>query len=91
MKHVLTTTDSKVIAAVMAEPLFFSTAHCYVEINITVCAGFAKGFFFLFSTCTFAFSRVLVGTQDTCEVKEVKKANEVIEAGYAPQWANTGS
>ena len=35
MKHVLTTTDSKVIAAVMAEPLFFSTAHCYVEINIT--------------------------------------------------------
>ena len=43
------------------------------------------------STCTFAFYRVLVGTQDTCEVKEVKKAKEVIEAGYAPQWANTGS
>ena len=49
MKHVLTTTDSKVIAAVMAEPLFFSTAHVDVEIIITVCAGFAKGIFFLLS------------------------------------------
>ena len=25
-----------------------------------------------------------MGTQDTCEVKEVKKAKEVIEAGYTP-------
>ena len=91
MKHVLTTTDSKVIAAVMAEPLFFSTAHCYVEINITSHHGvcrFCQGLLFpslaRFSTCTFAFSRVLVGTQDTCEVKEVKKAREakeMIEAG----------
>ena len=48
MKHVLTT-DSKFIAAVTAEPLFFSTAHVDVEIIITVCAGFAKGIFFLLS------------------------------------------
>ena len=91
MKHVLTTTDSKVIAAVMAEPLFFSTAHCYVEINITSHHGvcrFCQGLLFpslaRFSTSTFAFYRVLVGTQDTCEVKEVKKAREakeMIEAG----------
>ena len=40
-------TDSKVIAAVVAEPFLFSTAHSYVEITITVCASFAKGFFFL--------------------------------------------
>ena len=42
-------TDSKVIAAVVAEPFLFSTAHSYVEITITVCASFAKGFFFLLS------------------------------------------
>ena len=37
--------DSQVTTAVLTELFFFSTAHGYIEIYITVCTCFVKSFF----------------------------------------------